>query len=224
MKKKLAGLLTAFLVLAMGTTAFAAGSSNTSNVTDTNKPSSQQQAVLSANAEIAGQVVSPTDGISVAVPEGVYGAQVIVASQIVASQVDADAQVMAVVEVSGAIPADGLVTFTVPGVQAGDNMAILHLTGSGWELIPVEAVGNGMITGRFTSFSPVAFVKLPKPLAGPVQGTTPGAFQAGQQSGTSTTSAVGSPKTGSACSVLPILAMLCAAGIIVCGKKAIYNA
>ena len=46
MKKKLAGLLTAFLVLAMGTTAFAAGSSNTSNVTDTNKPSSQQQAVL----------------------------------------------------------------------------------------------------------------------------------------------------------------------------------
>ena len=80
MKKKLAGLLTAFLVLAMGTTAFAAGSSNTSNVTDTNKPSSQQQAVLSANAQIAGQVVSPTDGISVAVPEGVYGAQVITAS------------------------------------------------------------------------------------------------------------------------------------------------
>ena len=154
MKKKLAGLLTAFLVLAMGTTTFAAGSSNTSNVTDTNKPSSQQ-AVLSANAQIAGQVVSPTDGISVAVPEGVYGAQVITASQVVASQVDADAQVMAVVEVSGAIPADGLVTFTVPGVQAGDNMAILHLTGSGWELIPVEAVGNGMITGRFTSFSPV---------------------------------------------------------------------
>ncbi len=224
MKKKLVGLLTALMVLAMGTTAFAAGSSNTSNVTDTNRPSSQQQAVLTANAETAGQVESPTAGIAVAAPEGVYGAQVIVAAQVVAAQVDADAQVMTVVEVSGTIPADGLVTFNVPGIQAGDNIAILHLTGNGWELIPVEAVGNGTITGRFTSFSPVAFVKLPKQLTGPVRGTTPGAFQAGQQTGTSTTSAVSSPKTGSAFSVLPVLAMLCIAGMIVCGKKAKYNA
>lgn len=224
MKKKLAGLLTALMVLAMGTTAFAAGSSDTSNVEDTNRPSSQQQAVLTANAETASQVASPTAGIAVAVPGGVYGAQVIVAAQVVAAQVDANAQVMTVVEVSGTIPADGLVTFTVPGIQAGDNIAILHLTGNGWELIPVEAVGNGTITGRFTSFSPVAFVKLPKQLTGPVQGTTPGAFQAGQQTGTSTTSAVSSPKTGSAFSVLPVLAMLCVAGMIVCGRKAKYNA
>ena len=54
MKKKLAGLLTVLLVLAMGTTAFAAGSSNTSNVTDTNTPSSQQQARLCRRLFVAG--------------------------------------------------------------------------------------------------------------------------------------------------------------------------
>lgn len=220
MKKKLAGLLTALMVLTMGTTAFAAGSSNTSNTTDTSKPTVQQQQVLDANNAIAEKVTSPTAGIDVAVPKGVYGAQVIAAAQSVATKVDANAEVLTVVDVSGAVPADGLVTFNVPGVQAGDNIAILHFNGKEWELIPVDSVGNGTITGKFTSFSPVAFVKLPKQLSGTVTGTTPGAVLAG----TSTTNAVSSPKTGSAFSVLPVLAMLCAAGIVVCGKKAKYNA
>ncbi len=217
MKKKLAGLLTALMVLTMGTTAFAAKSpsSETTKPTET-KPTVQQQQLLDTNTAVAKDVTSPTAGIDVAVPEGVYGAQVIAAAKSVATKVDANAEVLTVVDVTGAVPADGLVTFNVPGVQAGDNIAILHFNGKQWELIPVESVGNGTITGKFTSFSPVAFVKLPKKLSGTVTGTTPGSFQA--------KSAVASPKTGSAVSVLPVLAMICAAGIVVCGKKAKYNA
>ena len=49
------------------------------------------------------------------------------------------------------------ITFSVPGVTADSNVAVLHYNGSAWEVVPSSA-GNGSVTGTFESLSPVAIV------------------------------------------------------------------
>ena len=52
------------------------------------------------------------------------------------------------------------VTLNVPGVVAGQKIAVLHCieaTGA-WEQVPVTNVSNGQVTATFSSFSPVAVV------------------------------------------------------------------
>lgn len=48
-------------------------------------------------------------------------------------------------------------TFSVSGVKADTNVAVLHYDGSQWEVVDAKA-GNGTITATFDSLSPVAFV------------------------------------------------------------------
>ena len=49
------------------------------------------------------------------------------------------------------------ITFNVKGVTTSTKGQILHWNGSEWEKIPTK-MGNGTMTGTFTSLSPVAFV------------------------------------------------------------------
>lgn len=51
------------------------------------------------------------------------------------------------------------ITFKVNGVKAGDKVICLHWTGTEWEKIDTTT-GEGTVTAKFNSLSPVAFVKV----------------------------------------------------------------
>lgn len=52
------------------------------------------------------------------------------------------------------------ITFPATGISAGDSIIVIHLTDAGeWEHIPAVA-GDGVITGTFTSLSPVYYFKV----------------------------------------------------------------
>jgi hypothetical protein len=93
--------------------------------------------------------------------------------------------------------ADGFytVTLSVPGVAAGDTIAVLHKGANGWETIIPTVVANGSVTFRVKSFSPFAIVKLV------VSG------------------AVNAPQTGSDMFAVYALALMGVAGAAYCGKK-----
>lgn len=226
MKRKLAGLLTALMVLAMGTTAFAAGSptsGNGGNSGTTSTPPSATQDKVTGNA-----TNTKTTPVSSAVAAAAENA---------AKQVSPNAVVEAVVDVTydGAIPAGGVqISFSLPKAQAGDKYVLLHQLPDGrWEVINPDSVENGIIKATFTSLSPVAFVKIASAQNVPAPGTNDtnnGANgttnRPGATTGTSNTAAgtaASSPRTGAALPVLPVLAMICAAGIVVCGRKVKFN-
>lgn len=63
---------------------------------------------------------------------------------------------LAGVDMSAGVP----ITFETPGIAAGDNVIVIHLTDAGeWENIPAVA-GDGVITGTFTSLSPVFYFEV----------------------------------------------------------------
>lgn len=220
MKRKLAGLLTALMVLAMGTTAFAAGSPNSGSNSGTTStpPSASQDTVIgdATNTKIT--------QVSTAVAA---------AAENVAKQVSPNAEVVSVVDVTydGVIPAGGVqISFSLAGVQAGDNYVLLHQLADGrWEKITPDSIENGMIKATFTSLSPVAFVKIASAQNGGstiTDGTNGTSTKPSGTTSTSNTAAkavTASPKTGAALPVLPVLAMICVAGIVVCGRKVKFN-
>lgn len=220
MKRKLAGLLTALMVLAMGTTAFAAGSPNSgSNSGTTSTPPSESQDTVIGDA---------TNTKITQVSEAVAAA-----AENVAKQVSPNAEVVSVVDVTydGVIPAGGVqISFSLAGVQVGDNYVLLHQLPDGrWEVITPDSIENGKITATFTSLSPVAFVKIASAQNGGSTITDGTNGTSTKPSGTTSTSntaakaASASPKTGAALPVLPVLAMICVAGIVVCGRKVKFN-
>ena len=107
-------------------------------------------------------------------------------------------QVVALVEVS--VPAGTgkvSITFDVPSVKAGDKLYLLHQKADKtWEVIHPDKVVDGKVTATFTSLSPVAIVEVPAD-------TT-------------------LPKTGAPV-VLPVVALICAAGAVGCAKKVKFN-
>lgn len=235
MKRKLAGLLTALMVLAMGTTAFAAGSgsptSGSNSGTTSSKPaasgttSSTPAPAPSQDPAIGNATNTTITQVSEAVAD---------AAENVAKQVSPNAQVMAVVDVTydGVIPAGGVqISFSLAGVQAGDNYVLLHQLADGrWEKITPDSIENGVIKATFTSLSPVAFVKIASPAPGTNDtgngannGTTTKPGTTTSTSNTAAGTVAASPKTGAPLPVLPVLAMICAAGIVVCGRKVKFN-
>lgn len=89
------------------------------------------------------------------------------------------------------------ITFDVAGVKADSNIYLLHLKNDGkWEVIHPDKVEDGKVTATFTSLSPVAIVEIPT-------GET-------------------LPKTGAPV-VLPVVALICAAGAAGCAKKVKFN-
>lgn len=60
------------------------------------------------------------------------------------------------------IPEGGIaVPVAVEGIKAGDKVAVLHQKAdTTWESLPIENVADGVITAKFTSFSPVVVVRV----------------------------------------------------------------
>lgn len=113
-----------------------------------------------------------------------------------AVQNKANSNVLALMEVSVEETGSATITFDVAGVKAGANIYVLHYNGTKWEVIHPDKVEDGKVTATFTSLSPVAIVEIP--------------------------TAETLPKTG-ATVVLPVMAVICAAGAVVFGKKAKKN-
>ena len=163
MKKKIAVVLTALMVMAMGTTAFAATSPTTkTSETTTAEATAYANVTVAAGGIVIDGVASTAAPTVKAVPVSFEKAQL---------------------------------TFSVNGVTAGQKIAVLHQKHDGsWEVINPDSVGNGTVTATFTSLSPIAFV----------------AYNASAQTGETTP-------------VLPIIVLICAAGIAVCGAKVKFN-
>lgn len=231
MKKKVLSVLAALMVMTMGTTVFAADSPDASSVTDVKENEAQKAEVEAPEAKTAAEYVAAVkvEGATVeAVSEATVAATVeeiksllkdvdavatvISSDELKTAAVDTAKKIVpeikTVVEVSA--PAGVTVskenpislTFEVAGIKAGSNILVLHWNGTAWETIKPESVADGKITASFTSLSPIAIVELSVESA------------AGSQT---------SPSTGEAASVLPVLAVICMAGAVVCGKKVAFN-
>ena len=99
------------------------------------------------------------------------------------------------------------VGFSLPAsfkVEVGTEYAIHQKADGKWETLPIVKVEDGKVTATFTSFSPVVVVKATDAASNGTEGAT-------------------SPKTGAPASALPVLAMLCAAGVAVFGRKVKFN-
>ena len=151
MKKKLAGILAVLMVLTMGTTVFAA-------------PSSDKDSDLKKEAEaLVTTVESGSDSVALT-SKTVESADLTDAYDYVAEKVGKDTgfTMLAAVELSSAteLPSGGIqITFNVAGLKQGtSNIRIYHKTASGWE-IKTPFVGNGYVTAKFDSLSPFFVVK-----------------------------------------------------------------
>ena len=175
--KKLTALLSAMvLALALGMTAFAAGSASTGGVTS---DATSDVPVTISSTNVAGPSVADLQQIlGSAFVEGMHVIDVIDVS------------------VPAGTPMPVTITFSVPGVTANSNVAVLHYDGSKWETSSVSGVsaGNGTITATFASLSPVALVA--------------------DTAASSSSSSTASPKTGEPTTVVLIggIALLAAAG------------
>lgn len=127
------------------------------------------------------------------------------------------------------------ITFSAPGINKGDTVAVLHLKADGtWESISAVA-GDGSITGKFTSLSPVWYFKVNLASVEAPAGTpaetpiySPEWYEAQKalytdNSAAAGTDAVTSPKTADAAPILPVLAVVCLAGVVVCSRKVKFN-
>ena len=114
-------------------------------------------------------------------------------------------------------------TFKVAGVKATDYIMVLHNKNGVWENIPCT-VGDGTVTATFTSLSPVVIVRFSADTK--TAGSSNGNTTTTTTDTTTTTAQDGtavSPKTGAEMPVVAILAVIFAAGAIVCTKKVKLN-
>lgn len=218
MRKTVAGLLTMVMVLAMGMTAFAAESPKTES----------------------NEVTSPTENVTVytAPKQTVEAAEAAVAAELGTAGAKTD-DIVAVVDVTydGEIPEGGVqITLNLAGVKKGDNIVLLHQRKDNgqWERITPDVVGDGYVMATFTNLSPVAVVKLPP--AAPKQDEDSNQTATSSTTSTTTTKTTTttnvvrsttpgtSPRTGAELPILPVLAVICVAGIAVCGSKVKFNA
>lgn len=189
MKKRIACLLTALLVLSCATPVLAAPSAE----------ATQPEVKVETSAEGVTVEVEQT------VTESVKTEAATEATKAAAAvSADTKATVLAVVEINltaGDIPEGGLtLTIAADGIKAGENIVLLHQKADGtWETIKPSEVKDGAVVATFTSLSPVAIVKLEAPAT----------------TGTA-------PKAGASL-VLPVAALICAAGATVCGRKVKFN-
>jgi len=224
MKKKLVVLLAALMVLASTTTALAAPSISAGDLSSKAGSVTKVEAMTDAEAkEAAKDLVIKAEDITVkagnvtidkaeVVSADVFKAAAKKAIEAVKKAFDVDvtkevkkgetkvtAAIVSVVDVTvtGTVNADNkaTLTFKVADVKAGETILVLHQLKDGtWETITPDNVADGVVTATFTSFSPVAFVKV----------------------------AATAQKDGDVF-VLPMLAVAGLVGTAVCGKKIKFN-
>ena len=206
MKKKIAILLTTLMILTMGTTVFAAGSSSATDTTvkTAAEVAAEKEAEALASGVSAGAAGIVIDGVASTVNASltaVSPATADSAKNAASVLVSNTASVLKVVDVKLPVSFKSVtITFQVNGVKAGQKVSVLHQTASGaWEVLPATA-GDNTITATFTSLSPVAFV---------VEG--------------SAADGTVSPKTGATLPVAVILSGICFVGFVVCSRKLTCN-
>ncbi len=218
MKKKFISVLAALMVLAMGTTVSAA-----SPTTDEQKAETYKEAVSE---------VKTADGTAVTVKaattEQVKAAET-AAEQIKTEQKAETVTVKAVVDVDITL-AEGetaTLTFAVPSVKAGANIQVLHWDGAKWESGSVNGVKveDGKVTATFSKLSPIAIVEVQQVAAAAGEVYNPGAHDKylTNNNATTDTTTVTSPKTGENAAFLPMMAVICLAGVVVCSRKVKFN-
>lgn len=194
MKKKIAIVLAAVMVMSMGTTVFAAKSPSTETTvtTDTVAGNYSNVSVFAGGVKMDGKDVAEVPQITAVTQSKVDEAQ-----QQAKSKVASTANVLQVVDVNIAGSYEKVtVTFDVNGVTAGQKLSVLVQKADGtWVTVTPDAVANGKVTATFDfAFNTVAFV----------------AYNASAQ-------------TGEMMSVLPAMMVACAAGAAVCAKKVKEN-
>ncbi len=92
-------------------------------------------------------------------------------------------QVEKVFDLNAVITAPTNITIAVPGITAGQQVAVLHQKADGtWESVPVVGVAARSVTATFTSLSPVAIITYAAPKTGesvPVAGVFAIVFMCG---------------------------------------------
>jgi hypothetical protein len=151
MKKKIAGILAALMVLSLGMTVFAAPSPN------------KASDMAKAAADLVTTVESGSD--AVALTAGTVNTDDLTSVyDVVAEKIGSSTgfNVLAAVELSSVntLPDGGLqITFDVTGVTSGEaNIRIYHKKGTDWE-VKTPFVGNGYVTATFDSLSPFFVVR-----------------------------------------------------------------
>lgn len=203
MKKIVTTALALVLTLGMGVTAFAAPSVSTevkaSDATDS-KGNKVEVTVNVATEEVKTEAAAKATEL---VGEG--------------SSVLATVDVTLPTAVSKENPVT--ITFSVPGVKAGDAVSVLHQKHDGtWEKLAGIA-GDGTVTVTFTELSPIAFVleKAATPVADP---ENPAKNDIYLNNTTTTQAGVTSPKTGEAGVFgLALAAVACGAALVCVNKK-----
>lgn len=127
------------------------------------------------------------------------------------------------------------ISFSAPGIKMGDSVIVLHMNADGtWESIEATATADGEITGVFASLSPVLWSRVALEEA-PAADELPWSpehyeemkadYAAAQDAAAqdAAPAAVTSPKTADAAPVLPVLALVCLAGVVVCSRKVKFN-
>lgn len=202
MKRKIAGLLTALMVLSMGMTAFAASPDTDNTSKEPNAPATS----MSEGVKTAKAVVTDKDGNVIEIDASkvkvysVTNAEAAAAQEKAVKEVGAKAKVLKVFEIPrpAGMPEGATIELTleVPGVVAGANISVMHNIGNSgkWEVIKPTKVENGKVTFKTDSFSQFAIV----------------ANEA-------------SPGTGESVPVLPIVMVVCAAGVVFCVARIRFN-
>lgn len=221
MKKKFISVLTALMVLSMSTTVFGANSPSTG----TTDPVNTEKVEVAADAATA---VTAAEG---ATATTATEAEVADAANKVATVVEDGykGNVAAVIKLDTPTNVtDGVATVsvTVPSITAGANVFVLHIHDDGtYEKITDVTVGaDGKITFKVANFSTFAVVELTKEAANTEPAYQPGTYDKYLTSTSSTaTTEVTSPKTGDAANVLPLMAVICLSGVVVCTRKVKFN-
>lgn len=248
MKKKfISSVVAALMVLTMGTTVFAAPSVTTDTVkTESGKASATVS--VNADAVVANAAKATTEGATVKEATTSEDVEKTVAN--VNSKLSTAAGVADVLEKAGVADATATadnkdatvktevvsvlnltgtagakVTVTVPGIVAGDKVVVLHIKDDGTsEYLAATVDANGKITFTAPSFSTFAIVKVTVSAPEKVSYNGWAGYPWGATTETAAaTTAATSPKTADAAPVLPVLAVICLAGVVVCGKKVKFN-
>lgn len=217
MKKKLLAVLAGLMVLTMGTTVFAANSPSTQDLANITKGEivSEFDEEYDLVVDITEVTADDVAGAKSAVDELIDVPDGKVASIIGMTDLKLYYNDIHILYGDEKWPEGGVkIKLYFDGVVADGTYYVLHGLDDGtWEKIDPDEIGNGYVVATFESFSPVAIVEV-----------TDASENGGTDGGSSNETDGTSPKTGAAFPVLPVLAMVCVAGIAVCGKKVKFNA
>ncbi len=223
MKKNVLAVLSAVMVLTMGTlTVFAASpTTGTAEATVSTQTATTSVAAAATPAEYAAETTASTgyevevvseatvEAAAVAVQNSLLNdiaslGGILGSSELKAAATDptkkVTAEMLTVVEInptSAEKDANGnyAVTLNISSIAAGDIIAVLHYNGSSWETIVPDSVAAGKVAFSTPSLSPISVVKLD----------------------VSTVKAA--PKTGATMPAAIMIVIVGFVGMLVCGKK-----